>query len=51
MLCDRNNVNIAKSQIGFIDVIIFPAFELLSKVLPKVNVHMHNINSNRSKWE
>jgi len=33
-LMDRTTVNIAKSQVGFIDVIVYPAYEILYQVLP-----------------
>lgn len=51
MLCDRTQVNIAKAQIGFIDVIIKPAFELLSKVLPDITDNLKNCELNRTRWE
>ena len=33
---DRETTNIAKSQIGFIDAIIKPAFDPIIKVLPNI---------------
>ncbi len=35
-LMDKHTVNIAKSQVGFIDVIVMPAYEILAVVLPKL---------------
>jgi hypothetical protein len=34
MLCDRKTTNVAKSQIGFIDFVVVPYFDALSKILP-----------------
>ena len=36
MLCDRNTVNFAKSQIGFISFVIQPYFSIMSKLVPKL---------------
>eukprot|EP00347_Sterkiella_histriomuscorum_P000561 403375374 len=49
-LMDRTTVNIAKSQIGFIDVIVNPAYEILYKVLPKLEQNMQNIQDNKTRW-
>ena len=35
-LCDRKTVNIGKGQIGFIDFVVYPYFEALSKLLPRM---------------
>ena len=51
MLCDRTCINQAKAQIGFIDVIIEPGFELLEKILPKVRKSMEQARKNKAKWE
>jgi hypothetical protein len=49
-LNDRRNINLAKSQMGFIDFIVQPSFEVFSKFLPKVGVHIDSIKMNRAKW-
>lgn len=36
MLCDRKTTNVAKSQLGFIDFVVVPYFEGLTKILPKM---------------
>jgi hypothetical protein len=33
---DRSTVNIAKAQLGFIDFIIAPAFNLLAEMCPPI---------------
>lgn len=40
---DRCTVNIAKSQIGFLDVIISPAFETAAMILPNLDLNVMNI--------
>jgi hypothetical protein len=34
MLCDRKTTNIARSQIGFIDFVVMPYFDVLAQFLP-----------------
>lgn len=47
---DRETTNIAKSQIGFIDFIISPAFAPVIKVFPKL-AHLNDaIEHNKSQW-
>ena len=47
---DRNTINIAKAQVGFIDVIIKPAFEALATVIPRLKDHLHELDNNRERW-
>ena len=47
---DRSTVNIAKSQVGFIDVIVSPAYELLFQVIPQIEGHVNNIQENKARW-
>jgi len=35
-LCDRSSTNREKSQIGFINFVVLPSYELLGKLIPKV---------------
>lgn len=50
MLNDRSSINLAKSQIGFIDFIVQPSFELFNTYLPKVQKNMDQVKWNREKW-
>ena len=36
-LCDRDQVDIPNSQIGFINGIILPGFRLIGEMIPKLN--------------
>ena len=47
--CDRNKVSIYKSQLGFIDYIEKPFFDLFVKVFPKLNYLVEELNTNREK--
>lgn len=47
---DRTIVNIAKSQIGFIDFIINPAYQAAHKVLPALEANLHNVEHNKIEW-
>ena len=40
MFMDRNTTNIAKCQIGFIDILVFPLYSALSGLLKKIEVHL-----------
>lgn len=48
---DRCNINLAKSQMGFIDFIVQPSFEVYVTYLPKVQIHIDQIKQNRKRWE
>ncbi len=48
---DRTEVNIASSQVGFIDVIILPAFDTWSMFLPNAQVCVENAKSNQLRWK
>ena len=48
-LCDRYTTNKAKSQIGFIDFIVEPTFDIIKQFLP--NIDVSNIELNKSKWK
>lgn len=49
-LMDRTTTNIAKAQLGFIDVIVLPAFESFAKFLKILNKNIKNMKKNREKW-
>lgn len=50
MLNDRATINLAKSQMGFIDFIVHPSFEVFVQYLPKVRKNIDQIKSNRDEW-
>jgi hypothetical protein len=50
-LCDRESVDILKSQIGFIDAVLFPLFEPVSKVLPEMRQVLTQLESNKHEYE
>lgn len=50
-LMDRTTINIAKSSIGFIDVIVEPAYAAFAKFLPHIKENLDNIAANKSKWQ
>jgi cAMP-specific phosphodiesterase 4 len=37
MLCDRHTTNFAKSQIGFLNFVIFPYYNVLTAIIPKLD--------------
>lgn len=49
-LTDRYTVNVAKSQVGFIDVIVEPLFKTVRESLPLADVCCRNLEANRSRW-
>lgn len=46
-LFDRFTTNVAKSQIGFADFIIKPAYQILTKIAPNLDFLMENIEKNK----
>lgn len=48
---DRCTTNIAQSQIGFINFIIQPSFEIVTTFLPKTKGIMDNIARNKEQWQ
>lgn len=49
-LMDRETINIAKSQGGFIDFIIAPSWEVLTSMLPKLAPLNDMIKRNKETW-
>lgn len=49
-LCDRYTVNIAKSQVGFMDLFIEPTFTALLIVLPKAELNLQMLRQNKKLW-
>ena len=50
-LCDRTNVDVPKSQVGFIKAFILPVFEVVSMIFPSLNVYYENANHNLEMWD
>jgi hypothetical protein len=48
--CDRFNTNVPKGQIGFLNSIIIPTFQLLSQIFPSVDFFVENAKNNIEKW-
>jgi hypothetical protein len=48
---DRYTVNTAKSQIGFIDVIVIPMYEVIKAFLPILQNYIGNLENNKTKWK
>mmetsp|Transcript_25106 Transcript_25106/g.64138 ORF Transcript_25106/g.64138 Transcript_25106/m.64138 type:complete len:782 (-) Transcript_25106:185-2530(-) len=50
MFMDRETTNIAKCQIGFIDILVLPLFEVLTEVLPRLSIGTVNCKRNKMIW-
>jgi hypothetical protein len=50
MLNDREKINLAKSQIGFIDFIVQPSIQVFADYLPKVKDNLDQCKENKDKW-
>jgi len=48
---DRETTNIAKCQIGFINVLVNPLFLALLDFLPSMQACIDNLSKNRVFWE
>ena len=51
MLNDRCTINIAKSQQGFIDFVIKPAYTAFAEVFPKVDRNIQQMEENKETWK
>ncbi|KAJ3204795.1 hypothetical protein HDU82_005603 [Entophlyctis luteolus] len=52
MFMDRATTSVPKCQIGFIDFIVFPLFEVWASFMESdVALHLENIQSNRRYWK
>jgi cAMP-specific phosphodiesterase 4/calcium/calmodulin-dependent 3',5'-cyclic nucleotide phosphodiesterase len=47
MFMDRETTNIAKCQLGFIDILVFPLFDALTLMLPGMNICVDNLEDNK----
>ena len=50
-LCDRKTTNVAGSQVGFIGFVVYPYFESLCKIFPKMSYTLEQMDSNRDAWK
>ena len=50
-LCDRENYNIPKSQIGFIKGFIIPTFDCLVNAFPTLKYTLDNAKTNLNRWQ
>ena len=50
-LCDRNKVNIPKDQVGFLNGVILPTFDILTQLFPGLNYTMENAMNNIKEWQ
>ncbi len=50
-LCDRTTTNIPKSQIGFINSIVWPLFNVLSYMIPSMKYYEKNLEENCNYWK
>ena len=48
---DRFTVNTAKSQIGFIEIIASPTFEVVKNFIPIFNEFFGNLENNKNIWK
>lgn len=51
LLCDRETTSISKSQVGFINFVVKPTFDLLAKFIPEVKPYQDNIDLNLTIFE
>ena len=51
MFMDRKTTNIASSQMGFIDFIIKPSFEITAMLFPSLYRLTEGVDSNKKQWE
>lgn len=51
ILCDRYSTSIPKAQIGFINFVVMPSFELLLNYLPDIFHYINNIKMNLQLYE
>ena len=47
---ERKTTNIAKSQIGFIDFIVKPAYSQVVKAFPDLQCLILNLDHNKEQW-
>lgn len=50
-LMDRKITNIAGCSVGFMNMLVSPAYEELIKVIPEASPCLDNLQNNKDKWE
>lgn len=45
-MCDRNNINLPKTQVGFIGGIIIPMFSIIKEFFPELGFYLNNAKDN-----
>ena len=50
-LCDRTISNVPSSQVGFINGIVLPIFEIVELILPKSIKYVDYIKNSKIEWE
>lgn len=50
MLCDRNKVNFAGSQVGFINFVIHPYFAAISAIIPSLQYQPDEAKANVDRF-
>lgn len=51
LMCDRTTTNIDKSQIGFINFIVYPIWDLIYRITPEALPYISNIKMNLKRFE
>ena len=51
LMCDRVTTNIEKAQIGFINFIVLPFWEILFQISPEIQNYVENIRVNLKRYE
>lgn len=50
-LCDRTTSNLPASQVGFINGIVLPTFQIVVSLLPKMQIYVDLIVKSKEEWE
>ena len=50
-LCDRENINVPNSQVGFTKGFVIPTFDCLSNVFPTLKFTLDNAKINLKRWQ
>lgn len=50
-LCDRNNTDVPKSQVGFIGGFVIPTFNFLIIMFPSLSFTVENAKDNIKEWQ
>ena len=50
LMCDRNNIDVPTSQVGFIKGFILPSFDSLVEMFPTLKFTINNAEENAKQW-